>query len=34
MAEYGHLGKVRALPKTTETVKENMAWTQNKSSAR
>jgi hypothetical protein len=27
----GQLGKVRALPKTTETVKENLAWIQSKS---
>ena len=27
----GQLAKVRALPKTTETVKENLAWVQSKS---
>jgi len=27
----GQLEKVRALPKTTQTVKENLAWMQNKS---
>jgi fructose-specific phosphotransferase system IIC component len=27
----GQLAKVRAMPKTTETVKENLAWVQNKS---
>jgi hypothetical protein len=34
LAQYGRgrLAKVRALPKTTETVKENMAWIQSKSS--
>jgi integral membrane sensor domain MASE1 len=30
----GHLGKARALPKTTESVKENMAWMQSKSVGR
>ncbi len=27
----GHIGKIRALPKTTESVRENMAWMQSKS---
>jgi Putative Actinobacterial Holin-X, holin superfamily III len=30
----GRLARVRALPKTTETVKENLAWMQSKSGGR